>query len=138
MLASGFERLTGKSQYKVFPSSGTIAANRAAQFDESGEVAISATDKQNVGVNVAAATSTTNAALDIIDKDSVWRAYTFSGTYAASLIGTQVDIAAGLTVDLDTTTNNDCTVIGGDAAGQKYVDICFNSGGLSGIVLGTE
>jgi len=138
MLASGFERLSGKSRYKIFPSAGTIAANRAAQFDESGEVAIGATNKHNVGVAVAAATSATNAVLDIIDPNSVWRAYTFTGTYSAALIGTQVDIGAGLTVTLGTTTHNDCTVIGGDVAGQAYVDITFGSGGLTRSEVGDE
>lgn len=137
-LASGFQRLTGKSQYKEFDSAGTIAANRAAQFDENGEVVIGATNKHNVGVTVKAATSSTKAVLDIIDKDSIWRAYTFTGTYAATYIGKQVDISAGLTVTLGTSTNNDCTVVGGDVDGQTYVDIVFNSGGLSRNEVGDE
>ena len=138
MLASGFERLTGKSQYKTFDSGTTVAANRAVQFDESGNVAIGATNKHNVGVLVKAASSTVKGEVDIIDKDSIWRAYTFSGTYAATSVGIQVDIAAGLTVTLGTTTNNDCTVVGGDVAGQTYVDICFNSGGLARSEVGDE
>lgn len=138
-LSAGFERLTGKSQYKFYDASGTIAANSVAQWDEGGEVAISATNKHNVGVNVAPdTTSSTQGKLDIIDKDSIWRAYTFTGTHAATDIGKQVDISAGLTVTLATSTNNDCTVVGGDVAGQTYVDIVFNSGGLSRTEVGDE
>jgi hypothetical protein len=137
-LCNAFSRLTGKSQFKRFPSAGTIALGSAAQFDESGEVAIAATNKQHVGVNVKAATSSTDAYLDIIDDSSIWRCTTFTGTYAASYIGQQVDIDAGLTVQLGTTTNNDCTVVGGDAAGQTYVDIVFNQGGLRKTVVGLE
>jgi hypothetical protein len=137
-VCNAFSRLTGKSEFKRFPSSGTIAAGSAAQFDENGEVAISATNKQNVGVNIVAATSATDATLDIIDDGSIWRCTTFTGTYAASYIGQQVDIDAGLTVQLGTTTNNDCTVVGGDAAGQAYVDIVFNQGGLRKTVVGVE
>lgn len=133
-----FSRLTGKSRYMRFPSSGTIAAGSAAQFDENGEVAIGATNKQAVGVAVAAATSSTNADLDIIDDGSIWRSTTLTGTYAASYIGQQVDIDAGLTVALGTTTNNDCTVVGGDLAGNTYVDIVFNQGGLRKTVVGLE
>jgi hypothetical protein len=133
-----FSRLTGKSRYMTFPSAGTIAAGSAAQFDESGEVVISATNKQNVGVNLATASSSTNASLDIIDDGSIWRCTTFTGTYAASYIGQQVDIDAGLTVQLGTTTNNDATVVGGDVAGQTYVDIVFNQGGLRKTVVGLE
>jgi len=133
-----FTRLTGKSAYKRFPSAGTIAAGSSAQFDENGEVVIAATNKQNVGVNIAAATASTDAHLDIIDVGSIWRCNTFTGTYAATYIGQQVDIAAGLTVTLGTTTNNDCTVVGGDVAGQAYVDIVFNQGGLSKTVVGLE
>lgn len=135
---AGFQRLTGKSAFKVFNSAGTIAANSVAQFDESGEVVISATNKQNVGVNLADATSATTASLDIIDDGSIWRATTFTGTYAASYIGQQVDLAAGLTVALGTSTNNDLTVVGGDVAGQTYVDVVFNQAGLSKHVVGVE
>lgn len=133
-----FQRLTGTSSYKTFNSAGTIAAGEAAQFNENGEVAVSATNKQNVGVNLAAATSSTTATLDIIDDGSIWRCTTFTGTYAASYIGQQVDISAGLTVTLGTSTNNDCTVVGGDAAGQTYVDIVFNQAGLAKHVVGLE
>lgn len=115
-----------------------MAAGTSAQFDENGEVAIAATNKQNVGVNVKAATSSTVALLDIIDDGSIWRCNTFTGTYAASHVGQQVDIDAGLTVQLGTTTNNDCTVVGGDAGGQTYVDIVFNQAGLAKHVVGLE
>jgi hypothetical protein len=138
MLASGFERLTGKSSYKTFPSGTTISANRAVQFDEAGNVAIGATNTHNVGVLVKAASSTVPGVVDVIDENSIWRAYTFTGTYAATSVGLQVDIDAGLTVTLATTTNNDCTVVGGDVAGQKYVDIVFNSGGLGREEVGDE
>lgn len=121
-----------------FPSAGTIAAGSAAQFDENGEVVIGATNKQTVGIAVAAATSSTNATLDIIDDGSIWRCTTLTGTYAGSYIGQQVDIDAGLTVQLGTTTNNDCTVVGGDAAGNTYVDIVFNQAGLAKHVVGLE
>jgi hypothetical protein len=137
-VCNAFSRLTGKSRYMTFDSSGTIAAGSSAQFDENGEVAIAATNKQNVGVNLAASTSATQATLDIIDDSSQWRCTTFTGTYAASYIGQQVDITAGLTVALATSTNNDCTVIGGDVAGQTYVDIVFNQGGLAKHVVGVE
>lgn len=138
MLASGFERLTGKSRFKTIPSGTTIAANRAVQFDESGNVAIGATNKHNVGVLVKAASSTVAGEVDVIDQNSIWRAYTFTGTYAATYVGQQVDISAGLTVTLGTSTNNDCTVVGGDVAGQTYVDIVFNSGGLTRSEVGDE
>ena len=121
-----------------FDSAGTIAEGSAAQFDENGEVAIGATNKQTVGVAVKAATSSTKAYLDIIDDGSTWRCTTFTGTYAASYVGQQVDIDAGLTVQLGTTTNNDCTVVGGDAVGQTYVDIVFNQAGLAKHVVGLE
>lgn len=133
-----FKRLNGKSRYMEFDSSGTIAAGSAAQFDENGEVAIAATNKQVVGINLVVATSATKAQLDIIDDGSMWRCTTFTGTYAASYIGQQVDIDAGLTVQLATTTNNDCTVVGGDAVGQAYVDIVFNQAGLAKHVVGLE
>ena len=122
----------------TFDSAGTIAAGSAAQFDESGEVAIGATNKQAVGINLATASSSTTATLDIIDDGSRWRCTTFTGTYANSYIGQQVDIDAGLTVQLATTTNNDCTVVGGDVAGQSYVDIVFNQAGLAKHVVGLE
>lgn len=137
-LCHAFTRLTGKSRYMEFDSSGTIAVGEAAQFDENGEVAVSATNKQNVGVNLKAATSSTKATLDIIDDGSIWRCNTFTGTYAASYIGQQVDLTAGLTVALATSTNNDVTVVGGDAVGQAYVDIVFNQGGLAKHVVGLE
>lgn len=133
-----FTRLDGKSRYKEFDASGTIALGSAAQFDENGEVAIAATNKQVVGVAVKAATSATKAYLDIIDKGSIWRCNTFTGTFAPTHIGQQVDIDAGLTVQLGTTTNNDCTVVGGDVAGQTYVDIVFNQSGLDKTVVGLE
>lgn len=133
-----FSRLTGKCRYITYPSAGTIAAGSAAQFDENGEVVISATNKQNVGVNLATASSSTTATLDIIDRDSIWRCTTFTGTYAASYIGQQVDIDAGLTVQLGTTSNNDATVVGGDIAGQTFVDIVFNQAGLTKTVVGLE
>lgn len=122
----------------TFNSAGTIAAGSAAQFDESGEVVIGATNKQVVGINLATASSSTTATLDIIDDGSIWRCTTLTGTYAASYIGQQVDIDAGLTVQLGTTTNNDCTVIGGDLAGNTYVDIVFNQAGLAKHVVGLE
>ena len=125
-----FQRLTGHSRYMTFPSAGTIAAGSAAQFDESGEVVIAATDKTIVGINLAAATSSTNASLDIIDHGSIWRCTTFTGTYAATHIGKVCTIDAGLTPDIDTTTNADATIVNGDAVGNTYVDLVFNNAGL--------
>lgn len=113
-----------------FPSSGTIAAGSAAQFDESGEVAIAATDKTHVGVNLAAATSSTNATLDIIDHGSIWRCNTFTGTYAATDIGKTCDITAGLTPVLANDTNHDVTIVGGDLNNNAYIDLVFNNAGL--------
>jgi hypothetical protein len=125
-----FHRLTGKSRYKTFPSSGTIAAGSAAQFDENGEVAISATDKTIVGINLAAATSSTDATLDIIDHGSIWRCTTFTGTFTAAHVGKVCTIGAGLTPDIDATTNADATIVGGDLVGNAYVDLVFNNAGL--------
>ena len=133
-----FTRMSGTSRYMTFNSAGTIAANTAAQFDENGEVAISATNKQNVGVNLAAATSSTTATLDIIDDGSIWKCNTITGTMADTYIGQQVDIDAGLTVTLGTSTNNDCTVVGWDRSDTTACYIVFNQAGLAKHVVGVE
>lgn len=130
-LCNLFSRLTGKSSYKQFPNTAVaLVTGVAVQFDEAGKVAVSATDKTNVGVTVAAAALSTTATVDVIDPNSIWRCTTFTGTYDATKIGTTCDITAGLTPVLANDTNHDVTIVGGDVANNSYIDVVFNNAGL--------
>lgn len=134
-----FSRLTGKSRYKSFPNTAVaLVAGVAAQFDEGGFIAVSATDKTCVGIVVFAAALSTNPTIDIIDKDSIWRCNTFSGTFAATDIGKLCTLGAGLTPDITATTNGDLTIIGGDVPGNSYIDVAFNNAGLSRMEVGAS
>lgn len=126
-----FTRLDGKSRFKSYPNTAVaLVAGAAVQFDEAGKIAISATDKTNVGVTVAAAALSTNPTIDIIDHNSTWRCNTFTGTYTALLNGTTCDVTAGLTPVIANDTNHDVIIVGGDAAGNTYIDVVFNNAGL--------
>lgn len=135
-----FTRISGKSLYKKFPSAGTIAVGAAVQFDENGECVIGATNKQIIGIAVAAATSSTDVSVDVIDHNSVWKASAITTTPLASDIGKQIDFASssGVAVDTGVTTNNDFTVVGFDPADTANVYVCFNQGGLTKTVVGVE
>ncbi len=130
-LCNLFTRLQGKCVYKSFPNTAVaLVAGVAVQFDEAGKIAVSATDKTDVGITVAAAALSTNPTIDIIDHGSVWRCNTFTGTYTAALIGTTCDVTAGLTPVIANDTNHDVTIVGGDAVGNTYIDVVFNHAGL--------
>ena len=133
-----FVRRTGKSQFKVFNSAGTIAVGAAVQFDEGGEVVIGATNKQAIGVAVAAATSSTTCTVDIIDRDSEWEATAETTAAVAGDVGKQIDFSSGsgVAVDPGVTTNNDFTVTGFISSTKLIV--CFNQGGLTKTVVGLE
>ncbi len=122
-----------------FPNTAVaLVAGVAVQFDEGGFIAVSATDKTCVGVTIAAAALSTNPTIDIIDKDSIWRCTTFTGTLASTDIGKVCTLGAGLTPDIGSTTNVDLTIIGGDLVGNTYVDVAFNNAGLSRVEVGAS
>jgi hypothetical protein len=130
-------RLAGKTAYKTFPSTAVaLVAAAAVQFDEGGNIAIAATNKQVVGVTVAAYALSTNPVIDIIDDGSIWRFTTFTGTMAQPYVGKTCDLTAGVTLALATDTNHDLTIVGGDIAGNTYVDAVFNQAGLARHVAG--
>ncbi len=127
-----FSRLTGKCHYESYPNTAVaLVAGVGVQFDEAGKIAVSATDKQTVGVTVAAAALSTNPTIDVIDRDSKWRCNTFTGTYTNALIGTTCDVTAGLTPVIANDTNHDVIIVGGDAANNSYIDIVWNIAGLA-------
>lgn len=137
-LCNVFTRRTGKSQYKVYDSAGTIAVGAAVQFDENGEVVIGATNKQVIGVAVAAATSSTTCTVDVIDDGSEWEATATTTAAASTDVGKQIDFASssGVAVDPGVTTNNDFTVTA--FINTTKLVVVFNQAGLAKHVVGLE
>jgi len=117
-----FIRRTGTSEFKVYPSAGTIAAGAAVQFDENGEVVAAATAKAIVGVAVAAATSSTNCTIDINHPGDEWVVDVTTGTMAADEIGEEADLETSTGATL-TESNNDLLIVGWDgvSTGKAYV-----------------
>jgi len=133
-----FSRMSGKSAYKTFPNTAVaLVAGASVQFDEGGNVAVGATNKQIVGVEVNAQALSTVGNIDVVDDGSIWKVTGCTGTMAAATIGKTCDLlAGGLTADLGTDTNHDLTVVGWDGSTTSVAYVVFNQGGLARHVAG--
>lgn len=113
-MAATFTRKTGKESAKRFPSTGTMAVGVLVQFDESGNVAIGATNKSVVGILKEAAASSNVVLVDMLDTCDVIEAtgITASVPITAASIGATFDQAAG--ADLAASSNKDFICVGWD------------------------
>lgn len=123
-LCADFVRLTGKSEFKVYPAAGTIAAGDAVQFDENGEVIVAATNKAIVGVAVAAATSSTNCTVDITHPGDIWEVDIAAGTMEDAEIGEEADLSDEDAITL-TESNNDCLIVNWDRSNTAKAHVQF-------------
>jgi hypothetical protein len=137
-LCNLFSRLTGKSAYKQFPNTAVALVSGASlQFDEGGNVAVGAANKQIIGVSVNAQALSTVGNADIVDDGSIWKATGCTGTMTAAKIGATCDIlAGGLTLDLGTDSSHDVTLVGWDGSTTNVAYFVWNQGGLSRHVVG--
>ena len=106
-----FRRTKGKTDVRVFNSAGTIAAGDAVQFDENGEVVVTATSAETLGIALEAATSSTTVQVDVLHTDHEVEALIETGTMAQEEVGEEADIASadGLTL---TESNADFLITG--------------------------
>lgn len=121
-----------------FPNTAVaLVAGASLQFDEGGNVAVGAANKQTIGVSVNAQALSTVGNADIIDDGSIWKVTGITGTMAANKIGATCDmLAGGLTVDVGTDTTHDFTIAGWDGVTTSAAYVVFNQGGLSRHVVG--
>ncbi len=106
-------RRTGQRDVREFNSAGTIAAGDLVQFDEGGEVVVSATNKDNVGIALEDATSSTTVKVDVLHGGDECEFVVESGTMAAAEIGNEADLNSADGVTL-TESNNDVLITGWD------------------------
>ncbi len=137
-LCALFNRRTGKSNYKTFPNTAVaLVAGASIQFDEGGNVAVGAANKQIIGVEVNAQALSTVGNVDIIDENSIWQATGCTGTMTAAKIGATCDIlAGGLTLDLGTDSSHDVTLVGWDGVTTNVAYFVWNQGGLTRHIVG--
>jgi hypothetical protein len=111
MALTGFKRIKGARDVRVFDASDTIAVGDLVQFDENGEVAPCATNKDVVGIALVAATSATTVDVDVLHDDHELLAPIETGTMAGTEVGEEADLnsADGLTL---TEANNDAIITG--------------------------
>ena len=133
-----FFRRSGQCNYKTFPNTAVaLVAGASVQFDEGGNVAVGAANKQIIGVEVNAQALSTVGNVDINKDGDIWMATGCTGTMTAAKIGTTCDLlAGGLTLDLGTDSSHDVTLVGWDGATTNIAYCVFNQGGLSRHVVG--
>tara|TARA_R110000868_G_C10913272_1_gene765122 strand:- start:1393 stop:1788 length:396 start_codon:yes stop_codon:yes gene_type:complete len=104
-MAATFTRVTGHQHCQKFTSSGTMAAGTLVQFDESGVVAVAATNKSVAGILLEAAASSNVVLVDMITAGDKVKATGLGITLTASSVGATFDLSAGS--DLASSSNKD-------------------------------
>jgi hypothetical protein len=119
-----FRRLTGKRNVTTLPAAATLVANGLAQYDEAGEIIVAVTAKGVLGISQKAATSSTNAEVDILLPGDVVECDSITGTMGASEIGNEVDISSETAVTL-TESNGDAIIVGWDGTTTTKLYLTF-------------
>lgn len=104
-MAATFTRVTGHQHCQRFPSTGTMAADTLVQFDESGKVAVAATNKSVAGILLEAASGSNVVLVDMISNGDKVKATGLGITLTAASVGATFDLNAGS--DLASSSNKD-------------------------------
>lgn len=110
----------------ALPAAASLAANGLAQYDEAGEIIVAVTAKGVLGISQKAATSSTDAEVDILMPGDIVECDSITGTMGASEIGNECDISSETAVTL-TESNGDAIIVGWDGSTTSKLYLTFKN-----------